>query len=128
MALSTEDTLAVNRLYAEYNDRFDHGTTDEFVALWSVDGELVTTGGGSKGHDRLASGMVKIRERMPKMRHGTMNVIVDGDRSEATGSCYLLIYQTTDAGLTLLMSGRYQDTLRFDGARWVFVRRVMTAD
>jgi hypothetical protein len=128
MQLSIDDIIAIHHLYANYSHSFDFGTPDEFAAIFTEDGELETSAGVSRGHKQLAKGVSWAREHLPGIRHGTMNVIVDGEGDEAQGSSYLLVYQAVDGAITLLQSGRYQDSFRKVGGEWRFLRRVMTGD
>jgi ketosteroid isomerase-like protein len=128
MPLPANDVVAIHRVYAAYNHGFDFGTPEDFAAVWVEDGELESPLGSSRGHEKLLKGMRWSRENMVGMRHGTMNVLVDGDGDTAEGTCYLLVYQAREGGVSLLLSGRYDDVLRKDDGQWRFVRRVMTSD
>jgi hypothetical protein len=128
MPLSTDDVVAIQLLYAAYNHSFDFGTPEDFVEVWAEDGEMVSPLGSSQGHEKLQKGMRWNRENMPGVRHGTMNILIEGDGDSASGACYLMVYQVVDSAISLLLSGRYTDTLRRIDGHWVFTKRVMTSD
>lgn len=129
MPLSSEDVVAINQLYASYNHAFDYGDVIAFSDQhWTESGELHSPAGVTRGHHQLRQGMEQIRSILPRMRHGTMNVLVDGDGDHAAGSAFLLAYQGGSEGFQVLQTGRYRDDLVKVDGRWLFSRREMVSD
>lgn len=131
MALSVEDQLAIQQLYAKYNHAIDSGKGDEWAATFTADGVFNSGSGTFTGTEQLAGFGGGLAKRM-KARHWTNNLIIEGDGAKATGTCYLALYRLTPgeqppAGI--LITGIYNDELSrgADGA-WRFTSRAVTGD
>jgi hypothetical protein len=66
----------------------------------------------------------------PGARHLVSNVSIDGDGDGATTRLYLQMWSTAGgaAESKLVISGRYEDTLRRDDGTWRFVTRKLIVD
>ena len=114
MTLATDDILAIQKLIADYNHIVDAGDGEEFAALFTDDGSLDTGFNVVKGSNELRDFAALVPSMAPGARHMVTNVSIEG-----TGS---------DAESKLVISGRYEDTLRRDDGRWRFVTRKMIPD
>ena len=130
MTLATDDILAIQKLIADYNHIVDAGDGEEFAALFTDDGSLDTGFNVVKGSNELRDFAALVPSMAPGARHMVTNVSIDGNGSDATARLYLQMWST--AGGTseskLVISGRYEDTLRRDDGRWRFVARKMIPD
>lgn len=131
MALSIEDQLAIQQLYARYNHSIDFGKGADWAATFTADGVFNSGSGTFTGTEALAGFGGAFASRM-KARHWVNNLLIDGSGSSATGTCYLALYRLTPgekppAGI--LVTGIYNDELSkgADGA-WRFTTRTVTAD
>ena len=66
----------------------------------------------------------------PGARHLVSNVSIDGDGDDATARLYLQMWATAGgaAETKLVISGRYEDTLKRNDGTWRFVTRKMLPD
>lgn len=132
MPLSTDDTVAIQQLYANYNHLVDSGRGADWAALFVEDGTLDTgMGFAVEGTPAARSEFGdNVPVMMPGSRHVASNVWVDGDGSEAVGSAYLQLWvaDAESGGSTLMVSGLYRDTLRRTDEGWRFVTRELVPD
>ncbi|MEO8540141.1 MAG: nuclear transport factor 2 family protein [bacterium] len=131
MALSVEDQLSIQQLYAKYNHAIDFGKAAEWAATFTPDGVFNSGNGTFAGTEQL-TGFCSGFATQLKARHWTNNLILEGDGARATGCCYLALYRLTPgqqppAGV--LITGIYNDELAKgpDGA-WRFTSRAVTGD
>lgn len=130
MALAPDDILAIQKLIADYNHIVDAGDGEAFAALFVEGGSLDTGFNVVKGADELRGFADFVPTMAPGARHLVSNVSVDGDGAAATARLYLQMWSTAGgaAESKLVISGRYEDTLRRDGGTWRFVTRKMIPD
>jgi ketosteroid isomerase-like protein len=130
MTLATDDILAIQKLIADYNHMVDAGEGDAFAALFTDDGSLDTGFNVVKGSTELRDFAAFVPSMAPGARHMVTNVSIDGDGAEATARLYLQMWQTAGGAVDtkLVISGRYEDTLRRDDDGWRFVTRKMIPD
>jgi hypothetical protein len=128
MALSTEDMLAIQQLYARYNHAIDFARPAEWAACFTADGVFSSaTTGESQGTEALVAFATGFAARL-KARHWITNLLLEGDGDRATGTCYLQLWNVAAAPASLLTTGTYVDQLaKMDGA-WKFTRREVKAD
>lgn len=112
MALSVEDQLAIQQLYAKYNHAIDAGQGDDWAACFTADGTFKSPSGTFTGTEQLAgfgSGMAK----QIKARHWVNNLVVEANGDGAKGSCYLVLYLLKGAGNppNIIATGIYRDEL-----------------
>jgi hypothetical protein len=126
MALSTDDLVAIQQLYAAYCHAIDDVDGKAFSACFTPGGSLNGAAGdaiaGTEALTTFAEGMV------PGIRHVVANVHVEGEADDARGRAYVIVYARAGGATTLLTTGRYRDELeRIDGT-WLFASRYFTAD
>lgn len=132
MALSTDDLVHIEQLYARYNHLIDAGSGAQWAALFVEDGTLDTGMGFTV--DGTTAARIEFAEGVPVMmpggRHIATNVLIEGDGDEATGAAYLQLWVADDenGGIKVLVSGIYRDTLRKEAGSWKFVTRVLEPD
>ncbi len=131
MALSVEDQLSIQQLYATYNHAIDAGKGDAWAATFASDGVFNSGQGTFTGTEQLAAFASGFGSSL-KARHWTNNLVLDGDGGKATGTCYLALFRLTPgekppAGI--LVTAIYTDELakNADGA-WRFTKRTVTPD
>lgn len=131
MALTVDDQLAIQQLYAKYNHAIDAGNGANWAATFSPDGVFSSASGTFTGTEQLSTFATGFGSRI-KARHWTNNLIVDGDGSNATGSCYLVLFRLTPgeqppAGI--LTTAIYNDELaKSSDSGWRFTKRTVTTD
>ena len=131
MALSVEDQLAIQQLYAKYNHAIDSGNGAGWAATFSDDGVFSSATGTFSGSEQLSGFASGFAARL-KGRHWVNNLVIEGDGAKATGSCYLVLYRLTPGEqppASILTTAIYNDELAkaSDGA-WRFTKRTVTGD
>ncbi|MBK6562339.1 nuclear transport factor 2 family protein [Candidatus Amarobacter glycogenicus] len=131
MALSVEDQLAIQQLYAKYNHAIDSGDGVAWAATFTPDATFVSASGTFTGTEAL-TGFGNSLARRFKLRHWTNNLVLEGSAGEATGSCYLVLYRLTPGEqppASILTTAIYKDELArgADGA-WLFTKRAAVGD
>lgn len=128
MALSVEDQLAIQQLYAKYNHALDFGNVEGWVATFTPDGTFASGANSFKGGEQLAAFATGFSSRM-KARHWTNNLIVEADGDGASGTCYLQLLNVADPKTpTVLTTAIYRDSLTKTADGWRFTSRAVTAD
>ncbi len=131
MALSVEDQLAIQHLYAKYNHAIDSGNGAGWAATFAADGVFSSATGTFTGTEQLQGFGDGFAKRL-KARHWVNNLVLDGDGAKATGSCYLVLYRLTPGeqpAANILTTAIYNDELAKgpDGA-WRFTKRTVAGD
>lgn len=132
MPSALEDKLAIEELISRYNQSLDLGDYATWVACWTEDAVL-------DGIGQLLHGKAQIqafadayedstRSKLVGLKHFTVNVLsrIDGDRAQS--SAYLQLVKTTDKGVKIIFTGRYEDELRREDGQWRFSRRRLHQD
>lgn len=128
MALSIEDQLAIQQLYAKYNHHIDFGQAEAWAACFTPGGTFNGGGGVFTGPEALA-GFAKGYAQNIKGRHWTNNLVLEGDGRSATGSCYLILWNIADPrNPSILTTAIYTDELEKTDGGWRFTKRTVTPD
>jgi hypothetical protein len=114
----------VRAAIAAYTQALDDGRTDDVVATFCPDGGCDIPGLGSfDGHDALRAAYAEWTPRRPQ-RHLVLNTLVtDWSDDEARAVSDVVLVLLGDAGWSIQLVGRYDDTLHRDGDTWRFHRR-----
>lgn len=130
MALTVEDRLDINELYARYNHAIDSGNGDAWAGTFTATGTFTSQGKTQTGPAELSAFASGMGSRL-KIRHWTNNLVIDGDGDGAKGSCYLLLLRLTPGEqppASMLTTAIYHDTLVQEGGSWKFSSRSVAGD
>ena len=110
---------------AAYTHALDDGRVDDVVATFCADGGCEMPGLGSpSGHDELRTAYAKVVPQVPQ-RHLVLNTHVsDWSGSEASATSDVVFLVRGESGWTVVLIGRYSDTLHRDGDAWRFHHRL----
>jgi hypothetical protein len=126
--LSTEDTLAIQQLYARYNHAIDSGDAAGWAACFTGDGTFASATGNFAGTEQLTTFAQGFASRL-KARHWTNNLVVESDGDGAKGTCYLMLLRLGEGTpATILTTGIYTDRLVRDSGGWRFASRSVAGD
>jgi ketosteroid isomerase-like protein len=130
MALTTDDHVAIQQLYARYNHLIDSGKAGNWAATFTPDGVFNSGQGEFKGTDALAQFASGFAGQFKgKARHWTNNLVVDEAPGGASGTCYLALYRLGgEGGPKILVTGIYRDELVKGAGGWRFTKRVVAGD
>jgi ketosteroid isomerase-like protein len=132
MPSQLEDKHAIEELIARYNQSLDSGDYTQWVACWADDAVL-------DGIGKLLTGKAQIqafadqyesttRSRINALKHYTVNILSTITGDTARSSSYLQLLSTTDKGVKIIFTGRYEDDLKRVDGQWQFARRKLHQD
>jgi ketosteroid isomerase-like protein len=132
MTSQLEDKHVIEELIARYNQSLDGGDYAQWVACWADDAVL-------DGIGKLLTGKAQIqafadqyesttRSRINGLKHYTVNILSTVTGDKATSSSYLQLVSTTDKGVKIIFTGRYEDDLKRVNGQWQFARRKLHQD
>ncbi len=132
MPSQLEDKFAIEELIARYNQSLDSGDYPTWVACWADDAIL-------DGIGKLLTGKAQIqafadqyegstRSKINGLKHYTVNILSKIDGDTAKSRSYLQLVNTTDKGVKIIFTGRYEDDLKRVNGQWQFARRKLHQD
>ena len=68
------------------------------------------------------------RSKINGLKHYTVNILSTIDGDTAQSSSYLQLVSTTDKGVKIIFTGRYEDDLKRVNRQWQFARRKLHQD
>ncbi|GAA2515884.1 MULTISPECIES: nuclear transport factor 2 family protein [Streptomyces] len=133
MALTVEDRLNIDQLYSTYVRRIDYHDPSGWAQLFTPDGRWQMFMGDETeptlevhGRDAIAEFARKDNElRKGSTRHWTVNLLVDGDGTTATGYCYGYRLDVSGGQTRIEVYGDYEDELVQIDGEWLFARRML---
>ena len=127
MSLPAQDTLDILQLYSRYNTAIDTGDGRGFAACFVEGGQFDAGFQTLEGHDAIAAFADGTHKALPGMRHNATNIVIDGAGDRATGSAFLIGYDTK-GGYKVIVTGRYRDELAKTAQGWRFTQRIFSPD
>ncbi len=125
-ALTADDYVEIQQLYAQYNNAIDSGDAEGYAATFVPDGVFNTF----NGHDALVGFIHRWRESMngANMRHWNSNLLITGTPEGANGSVYLLLVNISVRPPAIATAAKYEDQLVKTAQGWRFKKRVTKAE
>lgn len=121
-ALTPQDYIEIQQLYARYNWTIDAGDVEGYVALYTPDGTFNTFNGA----DGLRTFM-KNRQGGTR-RHWNSNLVITPATDGAAGRVYLMLVDVGTKPPSISSAARYDDRLVKTAQGWRFKRRQTTPD
>jgi 3-phenylpropionate/cinnamic acid dioxygenase small subunit len=121
-----DDFTEIQQLYSRYCWTIDEKKHEEWLNCFTENGGVEGPNFGRyTGREQLRQFIAKYRSEtaMFQMRHVISNIFLEIDGDTAAGKCYLLHYRTHKGVIELIGIGRYHDSLRKVGGKWLFDRR-----
>jgi ketosteroid isomerase-like protein len=126
MPPSVDDRLAILDLAARYNQAFDYGDVEAWVATFTSDGVFATaTGFTARGIEELRAFAEEAKGTAISYRHWNSSHTIEVEGDTATHTCYLMVLSLEEAP-KIWAVGRYDDELRKVNGDWRFRRRLLT--
>ena len=124
-ALTAEDHAEIQQLYARYAHTIDSGDAAGWADTFTPDGVFAN----SRGRD----GLMEFANNFHKSnggytRHWNTQILIMPTAEGATGSCYLLLYNTRTRPPTVIASAIYRDVLVKTSDGWRFTQRAAEVD
>lgn len=125
MALDVNDRLAIQELINRYCHIADYGPADAMREMFTDDGvfEAPARGHEFRGIDAFLAFLRSRSDAPPVGFHVTSNTVIEGGGNEAKAVSYLQIVSAGESPRTIVMFGRYFDTLVRTPAGWRFRHR-----
>lgn len=121
-ALTPQDYVDIQQLYARYNWTIDAGDVEGYVALYTPDGTFNTFNGA----DGLRTFM---RNRQGgTRRHWNSNLVITASPEGAAGRVYLMLVDVGTKPPSIATAARYDDRLVKTPQGWRFKQRRTTPD
>jgi ketosteroid isomerase-like protein len=119
--IDPSDHLAIRALTAQYNDAFDSGDVDGWVATFTDDGVFESrVVGRLAGHHALRRWFVTWPHNTI---HATTDARINGNGDRATQSCTVLVFERNGDQAHLRSVGNYTDRLEKTPSGWRFAYR-----
>lgn len=127
-----EDKFAIEELIARYNQSLDSGDYPTWVACWADDAILDGIGKLLNGKPQIQAFADQYegstRSKINALKHYTVNILSKIEGDTATSGSYLQLVNTTDKGVKIIFTGRYEDDLKRVNGQWQFARRKLHQD
>jgi hypothetical protein len=122
VALSPEDHIAIQQLYARYSLACDLHDWDGWLEAWTYDGVFVNPDGSTaEGHDALRA--QAIANSPNPVYHWNGNLVIEPTAEGAKGTSYLLYVVVSDGPGEIRYAMYYEDELVKGEEGWRFRRR-----
>ncbi|MFG3025332.1 nuclear transport factor 2 family protein [Streptomyces sp. NPDC048254] len=110
-----------------YAQALDAGRTDDIAELFAPDGVAEIAGMATfEGRDAIRKGFAAFAPAQPQLHLVANTVVTSFTEEEATAVSNLAFFQRGESGWAVQLVGRYDDTLRRTGGKWLFQHRVTT--
>jgi hypothetical protein len=125
-ALSAQDTVDIQQLYARYNIAIDSGDAQGWAATFTPDGVF----NAISGHDALAEFVKTWREKLngASRRHWNNNLQLTGNSNEASGFVFLMLVDISTKPISIVATATYTDSLVKTKEGWRFTKRTTKGD
>ncbi len=125
-ALSAQDTVEIQQLYAKYNIAIDSGDAEGYAATFTPDGVF----NQFAGHDALVGFAKMWREKLngATRKHWNNNLEISGNSKQASGFVYLMLVDIGTKPASILATATYTDSLVKTKEGWRFAKRTTKSD
>jgi ketosteroid isomerase-like protein len=122
-ALTAQDYIDIQQLYARYAWVIDAADVEGYVALYTPDGSF-NAFTGADGLRKFMKGAGPAGTR----RHWNSNLVITPSPGGANGKVYLVLVETGAKPPNMAFAGRYEDQLVKTAAGWRFKKRLVSPD
>jgi len=116
-ALTTQDYVDIQQLYARYNWAIDAGEVEGYVALYTPDGTFNTYNSADGLRTFMKSRAAGTR------RHWNSNLVITPSPEGARGKVYLVLVDVALKPPAVSLAARYDDVLVKTPGGWRFKKR-----
>ena len=136
-ALSWEDHVEIQALYATYTHSLDSGDAEAWAETFTPDGALLMVAPGDAedaglriaGRDALARFATGAHAANGgHMRNWQSQAMITAMSGGAEGRCYLMLFRTMDGPAAIQTSGVVTDRLVKTAVGWRFTQRTLRGD
>ena len=124
-ALTPQDYMEIEQLYAKYNWTLDSGDSEGYASTFIPDGVFNT----NVGHDAIVKFATGFHAGMGShVRHWNTNLLLNATPDGATGQVYLILVDYGTKPPTIATAATYSDELVKTGQGWRFKKRATKGD
>jgi SnoaL-like domain len=125
-ALSAQDNVEIQQLYARYNIAIDGGDGEAWASTFTPDGVF----NQFVGHVALVDFVKMWREKLngATRKHWNNNLQISGNAKEASGFVYLMLVDISTKPASILTTATYTDSLVKTKDGWRFAKRTTKGD
>jgi uncharacterized protein (TIGR02246 family) len=123
--IDADIAAAVQATIAAYAQALDAGRTSEIADLFTPDGVAEIVGMAKfEGREAIRAGYGGFAPDQPQLHLVANTVLTSATADEATAVSNFAFFHRGEAGWSVQMAGRYDDTLRLHEGSWLFQSRV----
>ena len=126
--LTSQDHDEIRQLYARYAHTIDTGDAEGWADTFTVDGVFGNAHGRAALVEFVHTVYKQNQELGRQSRHWNNQILIEPTAEGATGTCYLVLYNTGATPPTVRLTGVYRDMLVKTPAGWRFRERVVETD
>jgi hypothetical protein len=124
-ALTAQDLVDIQQLYAKYNRTLDAGDAEGYASTFTPDGVF----NNNVGHDAIVKFAETFHGGMgARVRHWNTNLMIVPTPEGAHGQVYLLLVDFSTKPATIATSASYSDDLVKTAQGWRFKKRATKGD
>jgi len=124
-ALTAQDLVDIQQLYAKYNWTLDAGDAEGYASTFTSDGVF----NNNVGHDAIVKFAETFHGGMgARVRHWNTNLMILPTPEGAHGQVYLVLVDFTTKPATIATSASYSDDLVKTAQGWRFKKRATKGD
>jgi SnoaL-like domain len=124
-ALTAQDLVDIQQLYAKYNWTLDAGDAEGYASTFTPDGVF----NNNVGHDAIVKFAETFHGGMgARVRHWNTNLIIVPTPEGAHGQVYLVLVDFSTKPATIATSASYSDDLVKTAQGWRFKKRATKGD
>jgi hypothetical protein len=124
-ALTAQDLVEIQQLYARYNWTLDAGDSEGYAATFTADGVF----NNNAGHDAIVKFADTFHAGLGShVRHWNTNLMILPSGDGATGQVYLVLVDFATKPATIVTSASYADELVRTPQGWRFRKRTTKGD
>ncbi len=129
-ALTTEDYIEIQQLYARYSFAIDSGDAEAYAATFVPDGSFAGSRRKITGHDALVAFVNNYRDvtKGTRQRHWISNLLINPTPEGASGAAYLLMVDVSVRPPVIVEAMKYNDRLVKTALGWRFKEKAPKAE
>jgi uncharacterized protein (TIGR02246 family) len=124
----TAEITAILQVYSEYNQAASDKRFDDFAALFTTDGVIVSANGRCEGRAAIRAYIADRYADEPPFKMIWCNPVVRVAGTEATADIDWILVGARDGSTVLQMMGRTTNRLRKVDGRWLIAERRSVID
>ena len=124
-ALTAQDLVEIQQLYAKYNWTLDSGDAEAYASTFTPDGVF----NNNVGHDAIVKFANTFHSGLgAHVRHWNTNLLITPSSEGASGQVYLVLVDFTTKPTSIVTSASYSDELTKTAQGWRFKKRATKGD